>query len=289
LNNILSETPPLHLYHYTDQKGLLGIVKKPDRQIWATHHQYLNDTQEFVHAKGVIRDEIEKRIESANYDDLRILERMRTTLDGPGNEEVNLYLASFSEDGDSLAQWRAYGGQAAGYALGLWGNRLLIPDDFTLARCIYEPEKQREVAKAIVAEVEHRLAQMPLIGDSNADFTAWATLLLGLHEFALIFKHEKFRGEQEWRIFSRVLMDMAPAFPAEPMECKLEFRHGKSMLIPYRIVPLRDNEGNFPIHEIIVGPNPNPQQSRRSVESLLLSQGLQGAQVRSSDIPYRNW
>jgi hypothetical protein len=32
------------LYHYTDQKGLLGILES--KQLWATHYRYLNDTSE---------------------------------------------------------------------------------------------------------------------------------------------------------------------------------------------------------------------------------------------------
>jgi hypothetical protein len=61
--NILGSDTPTHpLYHYTTQKGLLGIVK--EREIWATHHQYLNDTQEFLHAQALFRDEIEKRLNS---------------------------------------------------------------------------------------------------------------------------------------------------------------------------------------------------------------------------------
>src|SRR4051812_1721719 len=113
LNAVLSATPPRFLYHYTDQNGLLGIVKH--KKIWATHHQYLNDTQEYLHAKGLVRDEIEGRLKAANADSRPLLETLCSTLDGKGNEDVNLYVASFSEDGDSLAQWRAYGGPTAGF------------------------------------------------------------------------------------------------------------------------------------------------------------------------------
>src|SRR6267154_2871182 len=124
LNSLLSETPPALLYHYTDQNGLLGIIK--NREIWATHHQCLNDTQEFLHAKDLIRNEIDNRRKTANPDSLSLLQTMRSALDGPGNEDVNLYVASFSEDGDSLPQWRAYGG-AAGFALGFRGSELVLP------------------------------------------------------------------------------------------------------------------------------------------------------------------
>lgn len=285
LNSVLSRTPPALLYHYTDQNGLLGIVK--EKEIWASHHQCLNDTQEFLHSKDLIRGEIDKRYVAANTDSRSLLEVMRSTLDGPGNEEVNLYVASFSEDGDSLAQWRAYGGQTAGFSLGFRGDQLVLPDEFTIVPCIYKPEKQCEVANAIVAEVENALAQ---IGPITARITAKAALLLTLHRIALVFKHEKFEAEKEWRIVSaHPLMDFKPAFPVGRLESKLDFRPGKSMLIPYRRIPLNDDKNNFPLHEIVVGPNPNKEQSKRSVQSLLNSQGLMAANVRSSYATYRNW
>jgi len=287
LNAVLSEKPPATLYHYTDQNGLLGIIR--NKKIWASHHQCLNDTREFLHAKSIIRAEIDERYESLSPENRRSFETMRSTLDGPGMEEVNLYVASFSEDGDSLPQWRAYSGQGSGFALGFRGQQLVLPEEFTLARCIYEPEEQSGVARAIVAEVEGMLARMAAAG-ADDNLSAWALLLLTVHQFALIFKHEKFRDEREWRIFSQVLMDFAPAFSTEEPECALDFRPGKSMLVPYRRVPLQDAKGNFPLDEIVVGPNPNREQSRRSVQSLLNSQpGLADVKARSSEVPFRNW
>jgi hypothetical protein len=290
LNSVLSRTPPALLYHYTDQSGFLGIVKH--KGIWASHHQCLNDTQEFLHAKDFIRGEIDKRYVAANSDRRSLLDVMRSTLDGPGNEVVNLYVASFSEDGDSLAQWRAYSGQTAGFALGFRGDQLVLPEEFTIVRCIYKPDEQCEVANGIVAEVENALAQMAPVGPRNAKITAQTTLLLTLHRLALVFKHKKFEAEKEWRIISsHPLMDFKPAFPVGGLESKLYFRPGKSMLIPYRCIPLNDDKNNFPLHEVVVGPNPNKEQSKRSVQSLLNSQGLMAVadKVRSSDVTYRNW
>lgn len=79
------------------------------------------------------------------------------------------------------------------------------------------------------------------------------------------------------------------AFPIAE-ESKLDFRSGKSMIVPYRKLSLQDDYGNIPLHEIVVGPNPNKEQSRRSVQSLLNNQrNLKTVKARNSDIPYRNW
>jgi hypothetical protein len=283
LKTALDEVPSKLLYHYTDQKAFLEIIKS--KEIWASHHQCLNDTQEFLYAKELVRKELKKRI-SANDESRSLLEAMSSTLDGPGTEDVNLYVASFSEEPDSLSQWRAYGGASSGFALGFQCERLILPEAFVLARCIYQPEKHSEVVDAIVSEVLGRPQKGGLF---SAEQIVKVMLLFELHAFALILKHPKFAEEREWRIVSRVMMDDAPAFPIEDAT-RLEFRVGKSMLIPYRCISMTDGSGGFLLRKVIVGPNPNPQQAYRSVRSLLNSRtDTKAVEVESSDIPYRNW
>jgi len=103
LDDILSKMPKPEapLYHYTTQRGLSGIVET--REIWATHHQCLNDTQEFIHAKDLFRREIEERADAAGPAN-HILAEMKSTLESKrGFEDVNLYVASFSDESRGLA------------------------------------------------------------------------------------------------------------------------------------------------------------------------------------------
>ena len=64
LTEILARQPPDVLYHYTTQAGLLGIISQ--KEIWATHTQYLNDRREYLHAIELVRQEIKIRIEKAD-------------------------------------------------------------------------------------------------------------------------------------------------------------------------------------------------------------------------------
>ena len=48
LEEIFSRTSDGPLFHYTNQYGFLGIVN--NREIWASHTQYLNDQKEYIHA-----------------------------------------------------------------------------------------------------------------------------------------------------------------------------------------------------------------------------------------------
>ena len=61
------------------------------------------------------------------------------------------------------------------------------------------------------------------------------------------------------------------------------------MLIPYYRVPLEANNKPFNIEEVIIGPTPYPEQSTRSVRSLLVKCGLTKTQVVPSKVPHRNW
>jgi hypothetical protein len=293
-----SDRPSKPLYHYTNQTGLLGIVK--EKKIWATHYQYLNDTQEFLHAKGLIRAEIEKRYKSANSENRSVLEALRSAIDGWGKDNENWrvenrngYVASFSEDPDSLSQWRAYGGPTSGFALGFRCDQLVFPINFTMKKCIYAPNEQREFAEEIVrSQLESALSEKVELGsDGLGNVAAGMELCMKLDLLALIFKHEKFKCEEEWRIFSPSIDNKSFSQMSEKAE--LAFREGKSMLTPLLKVPLKDDKGRFPLDSVVVGPGPNNEQSLQSVRSLLLNdeEDLSFAAMKSisSDIPYRNW
>lgn len=292
------DRPTVPLFHYTNQSGLLGMVT--EKKIWATHYQYLNDTQEFLHAKGLVRAEIEKRYKFANSENGPALEALRSAIDGWGKDNGNWgvvgssgYVASFSEDPDSLSQWRAYGGLTSGFALGFRCDQLVFPINFTMKKCIYKPDEQREFAEEIVrSQVESAVSEKVELGsDGLGNVAAGMELCTKLDLFALIFKHEKFKCEKEWRIFSPSVDNKSFSRMSEKAE--LAFREGKSMLIPFLKVPLKDDKGSFTLDSVVVGPGPNKEQSLQSVRTLLLSsqEDLSFAAMKSisSNIPYRNW
>ena len=137
LREIFSRQPPEILYHYTTQAGLLGIVK--DKEIWASHTQYLNDQREYLHAISLVKDAIEKiKGDYKSSQEKDILSEMETGIEG--NESMNVCVCSFSEDRDSLSQWRAYCDSSSGFALGFDGafiKSIVEVEHFFLAPCLY--------------------------------------------------------------------------------------------------------------------------------------------------------
>ena len=102
VKEILFRQPPEILYHYTGQKGLLGIIGK--KEIWASHTQYLNDQREFRHAIELVRDELSRMVQRADTQAQPFVEEMNQGMhEHDGMESVNVCVCSFSEEGDILS------------------------------------------------------------------------------------------------------------------------------------------------------------------------------------------
>lgn len=273
----LDREPPKRLYHYTTATGLLGILK--EKKIWATHTQYLNDLLEFRHAIGIVQDELAvMKDTSQDRDCARILEKLQKNT--KGIERANVCVTSFSEDRDSLSQWRAYCGAGAGFSIGFSGEFLTsaLDDDCFLMPCLYDEDRQRIFVRSILERVMRENEGSLKDHDASLDAsTVGAKLNAHLLAYAAMLKHPSFKGEREWRI--------SGLFNCE----RFEYRPGSSMIIPYYSIPLDADGVPFRIEEVVVGPAPYPEQSSRSVESLLLKCGLTDVRVDMSTVPYRNW
>ncbi len=280
LNEALSRKPEVPLYHYTRQSGLLGIIRK--KEIWATHTQYLNDRREYLHALGVVREEIDKLLVLSGQQSRSILEEMKEGIFGI--ETMNVCVCSFSEDRDSLSQWRAYSSGPSGIAIGFPGDFLAEVAEnkqWYLAPCIYEPDQQSALIRALVEEVFEQNVERSETNEAAQDhLPLGGSLCAYLHRYAPLLKDRSFRGEKEWRVISRPLFCERDLF---------DFREGNSMLIPYYRLPLIDKQHNFRVHEVVVGPTPNEQQSQRSLRSFLVRHSCEEVPVELSSVPYRNW
>jgi hypothetical protein len=140
------QRPPKVLYHYTDQNGLLGIVR--DGVVWATSISYLNDAREFNYAKELLDNVLAtsgKHLKG-KYDELCEREWWPELDAYP-----QVFVFSLSEHADGLGLWRAYGGSAAvGYSIGFRATDLeekagLADVGFVLRKCCYDEEEQRKM------------------------------------------------------------------------------------------------------------------------------------------------
>jgi hypothetical protein len=103
-------------------------------------------------------------------------------------------------------------------------------------------------------------------------------------------KHCAFHEEQEWRLISA---------PIPFGDSRWQVRAGRSMLIPYIPVTLAPSDAYLPIQDVVVGPTPHMDLAVRAAGVLLgpklepmtlqAPMARQPAQIRNSQILYRNW
>ena len=91
------------LYHYTTQSGLVGIVQS--ESLWLTDVRYLNDASEYVyalHLAGLATDEALTLHDRPMW---LLREAISSSLRSVADQVM---VASLSEEGDLLSQWRGY-------------------------------------------------------------------------------------------------------------------------------------------------------------------------------------
>lgn len=278
LRDLLSPSVPdaKLLYHYTGQEGLLGMVGEKRLRVSSILH--LNDAAEFNYTIGLAQEYLNIRLrhERGPWNTF-----YGTVLEALGHlKTMTLFVGSFSENGDSLSQWRAYAHNGIGFSLGFeydYLRRLAAAQDFRLLRCNYSQKDHTQVINEIVARAGGQIN----IHEADNVEPAVEQFNDSLVKIAAVLKHPSFAEEREWRLISSpVFLDQRP--PAS-------FRPGKSMVIPYREFSLMSEGVPMRIADLCVGPTPHMELSRLSVEYLLGASNVEHGVVRGSDVPYRGW
>jgi hypothetical protein len=272
---LLKEIPDI-LYHYTTSAGLSGILSSG--KIWTTEIHYLNDKGEIQLAFKYIRDEIESQKAGVNKtrtdEELDImLEALRIA------EEINVSIASFTENGDQLSQWRGYGEIGNGYSLGFYAQALLKTvqshTNFHFLPCIYEEQTQLKMVKELVdATPVLDIKSDPSYGHSLIFRSAFGDAALSL---AAMIKSGGFKEEREWRLISPTL-----SFS------EAKFRFGNHTMIPFWEFDLDLIQS---LESIIVGPTPEAELSERAISGMLAhifpGNPRLWTSIKHSSIPFR--
>ena len=292
----LLQTPEYgRLFHYTDSQGFLGITDK--KVLWATDCKHLNDRSEYRHACELIREIARERGEYETDPNikaqLRHLANFANDIPTPA-----IGLISFSEHGDQLSQWRAYGG-STGYAISFNFEALrekAQSEKWLLVRCIHDRDKQRELLRKLIDLALN--GPVTSFGNdefnalfSNSPFRPGINIVDLLPQFALLFKNNGFSEENEWRLIS----------VNEAKHKDIKFRPGRSGVIPYFEFDLHSATGCHPIIDgVIIGPRQEQNLAVETARMVLNKHGIKHfppppsnvspeSLARPSLIPYRTW
>ena len=271
---------PAAFYHYTTLDGLLGIVHT--RSIWATDVRYLNDEREFQYALDLLTQAVNE-VDQVPGVDSSVLQQWLGALEITAN--IRLYVSSFSEHGDLLSQWRAYGSSGSGVSLGFDSYALSAvpsPGVFLTLKCIYDTTLQRQLIEQGVALLGTEYSTATARYGDGLDIQALFATYFALFAFVLAasFKHPSFAEEAEWRI---TITSQSP--DAEPPT----FRPGHGTLLPYASLRLQAPASPIKLTRIVVGPTAHRQLSVESVKSLVDRPEVDCGAVVPSDVPFRRW
>ncbi len=251
--------------------------------MFATAFGHLNDAAEIEHARGVFDSVIRARIAiraTAELHDswiqqalgwLSVAGRPRHR-SGDLDIEGQVAVFSLSADGDSLGQWRAYGGLAP-LAIGFHRTALGHVERATLAKCVYTQEEASAAFDSIADQLIYELETNQLMTTS---------LQSRFYAVAATIKHPSFREEREWRLITDRFWPRA-----------MKLRSTDSRVVPY--VELRFVEAgagdNAPlplvrsISAIRVGPGRHDGMTFDALQRVLEGDGIV---VDRSEIPFRS-
>lgn len=272
---VFPQKPPETIFHYTTQKGILGIIE--NKEMWATQIHFLNDQNEIHLTFKLLDEELDKQIAKNEVPKVRnLFKRIKGYLQLI--DQNHICISSFCKEGDLLSQWRGYGNQGKGYAIGFdlkSLSRIAKNENFVLWPCVYDTYLQHELVAYLVDNWAKKFASSNL-NDKNI----LGEIDLDVCRIAPILKDESFSEEKEWRLISSMVSHKSPRFA---------FRAGQYSLIPYYNFPISDDISRTCIDSIVIGPSPHMELALNSLETFLASQGISRTKITNSKIPFRNW
>lgn len=278
-----SESPmPEVLFHYTSAIGLKGIIE--NRTIWASDFHHLNDTGE-IHTGQKLGASLIQSIFAGMGDYGNGLIGLATAIT-ENLAMANIFVASFSEDDDSLPQWRAYADDGHGVAIGMSLRNDLWPEQGLfgriLVKCSYSEEETEERLRKALSRMREALDR--LLAEDHANPRAlgliWAVVRTVVFEVAHLatagLKHPSFASEREWRF-------VAHADPWSQRE-QIKIRPSRFCVTPYIELPFDLTA----IRSLKLGPRPTTSpEAEQGVRTLLALNGLAHIHPTGSVSTYR--
>jgi hypothetical protein len=270
--------PPPELYHYTDLDSLSGIFQT--RSLWLSKISTMNDTSEIGLAVHHFKRCVDAHAKDCARDEAEFLLHVAAQLEG--FRRTNICVASFCEEQDQLNQWRSYGADGRGIALGFQSTRLekLAHDHgLRLVPCVYEPELHvRIVEDLFTMLLEAYRSEAP---DDDAARDRLVERFNGTFLMAApIIKDHNFAQEREWRLVSTPRPITDPRITAS--------LSGRKASVKF-VLPLAPEDESHPaiFSSLTIGPTLDPESVADAIEVIADRKGFRLPKVNISGIPYR--
>jgi hypothetical protein len=275
---LFQRKPPRHLFHYTDLEAVKGIFTS--KSLWLSKFTSTNDISEIRLALQHFQAFVEKEARDVADDEAELLRDAARELEA--YRRTNICLASFCEENDLLSQWRSYGNDGRGIALGFSSPRLLeIARRYKLDlyRCVYDPKEQERIAADLVAALLKSFRARKPRTAAKRDGLLEQFLALFLH-VAPVIKDHRFGEEREWRLVSKSL--------ALDDEAMIPVLKGNQASVKYVVNLTRASKNHSDvISRVTIGPTLDPHNVSDAIELLAARQGFDMRSIEISEIPFR--
>ncbi|MEI7687984.1 MAG: DUF2971 domain-containing protein [Planctomycetota bacterium] len=298
----IADPNPSSLYHYCNLNGFMGIIGSHSFHL----HQLsmMNDTMEYNWLKKVMKEEsVFSGVGRARFDRVLFRYLMEKQHDDP-------YCICFSEEPDDLPQWRAYGDDGRGFAIGFRRDAFLKKNTnkgIFLDKVEYRRERQNIIAADILKRFyEYMEANCePFkeeVGESS--FQLYAShedhLTQKLTNFfqgedvqkqLILCKNDAFQSEREWRFvatsFHEIYSNDEHGKAATPIYNRTFTPRGAA--INHHLVLDFDRcLENIYIDEIWLGPNNPAIENSRALRLFLNKSRFVNVSIRTSRATYRS-
>lgn len=280
---------PAILYHYSDLKGLHGILSS--QQLWLSDAAFMNDPLEgtWVHHRASVlcreifegsplakpaQQQIEAHLLSPQkHSILEYGETLDSSTLVAMDEAVRPgYIASFTEAKDLLSQWRGYGDGGAGVSIGFDLSDLssctinVLDQEYrpTLLKVQYDKDIQDKEIRSVlelIIQTYQRHSQALLPYHNAHDFFLaqfYEPIREALYWLRWEFKSPHYQEEQEWRLV------MNP-FGFQMGHSRTRVSNGT--IVPYIEMPIPKSGRTIynirpSIHHIVLGPKCSPSVAK---------------------------
>ncbi len=287
IRKIYTTLPTSPLYHYTSLKGLQGIIES--KSVWATNVFYLNDASEVSHAISMLDNAINEKLKNNNNELKEFLNQFLGWLKNSAIDRHQIFVCSFTEDGNLLSQWRGYSQLGQGISIGINQEDMIFAcekQEFTIIKCIYDIRQKKKVINEFLDKVLGDAIEFGPNNDpskrrpSQSYYDMIEAYEPAFLEIASALKHPSFAEEKEWRIISPLISDLKDE--------RINYRITNSTMIPYIKFNLALEEGCVIFEDIIVGPTPHMNLSMNSIPNYLTRMKVKCRNgVHNSQLPYR--
>lgn len=254
--------PPRRLFHYTTATGFESIVRT--QELWLTNAKFAKDQRELSYAVEILSSAL-----GASHFLLQTQHSVFHRAVTQYHSKNDWYLASFSEKGDLLSQWRAYCG-AGGYSIGFASKGLSELSDGSLLfrKVSYERDQQVELVRAIWNVRAHLHDTIPARYPDVADARQKIDLHVAVQLMGRMacFKSAAFAEECEWRL-------------VDPIHPPSGFLNRNGTLVPF-LVARPETGKRLPISWVYPSPTDDASLAQHAGYLVLQRAGYPGSRKK---------